>query len=185
MTRKQLIQASVLSSQAQDLVPLASGAEHLARLLMEAGLWQDAIAYMAHAIRTREAIWWGWYCARKAAAQTSDPRDQEALRLCEAWIAQPSAQTVEAVRPVLSRAASRPAIEALLRAVIATGDIVDDATGQRLAPPPLLANRFVQVSVLQAAYLMSTDEPQTPAFDFLRQALDVAGRIQIWEQYAV
>ncbi|MBZ2184147.1 MAG: hypothetical protein K7J46_05495 [Bryobacter sp.] len=185
MTFKQLVQASILSPEAVQLQPLATGAQHFAQLLIERNLWQDAIAYMAHAIRAREAIWWGWFCARKAAVVGNNPKDAEALKVCEAWIAQPSPQTLEQAQAFLPRAAGRPGVEALLRAVAATGEIVNEESGSRVAPPPLLANRFVQVTVLQAAYEIDAAAPEVAAADFLKQSREVAARIQLWNQFTV
>jgi hypothetical protein len=183
MTFKQLVQASVLSPEAVLLQPQATGPQQFAQLLIERNLWQDAIAYMAHSIRAREAIWWGWFCTRKAAVLAGNPIDAEALKVCETWIAQPSPQTLEQAQEFLPRAAGRPGVEALLRAVAATGDIVNEESGSRLAPPPLLANRFVQVTVLQAAYELDAAAPEVAAADFLKQSLEVATRIQSWSQF--
>ena len=36
-------------------------------LLMAEALYPDAVRFIAHALPKREAVWWGWVCARRAA----------------------------------------------------------------------------------------------------------------------
>src|SRR5436853_127197 len=63
--------------------------EYLA-LLMEQGVLKDAIRFLAHALPRREAVWWAWVCARRAAGSEPAPKIKESLDATEKWIAQPN-----------------------------------------------------------------------------------------------
>ena len=59
-------------------------------LLMEKALYPDAVRFVAHALPKREAVWWGWVCARRSAGENPPPKIKAALDATEKWIAQPN-----------------------------------------------------------------------------------------------
>src|ERR1043166_8813697 len=59
-------------------------------ILMENKLYPDAVRFLAHALPKREAVWWGWMSARRAAGDHPTPKIKAALEATEEWIAQPS-----------------------------------------------------------------------------------------------
>ena len=59
-------------------------------LLMEKALYPDAVRFIAHALPKREAVWWGWVCARRSAGENPPPKIKAALDATERWIAQPN-----------------------------------------------------------------------------------------------
>jgi len=165
-----------------DYLPLAQDARHFAELLLENHLWMDAIAYLSFAISPRESIWWAWFCARKAALPQSDPVDLKALSIAEAWIAQPNEDNRQAAR-LQSEHMPASVAQSVLQAIYATGDIENEITGEKSPGSPLLPHKYVQVTVISAVYAINVDNPELAATEFLRQALDVANRIQLWTQY--
>src|ERR1039457_1648399 len=54
-------------------------------LLMEKALYPDAVRFIAHALPKREAVWWGWVCARRAAGENPPPKIKGALDATEKW----------------------------------------------------------------------------------------------------
>src|SRR5664279_4005433 len=58
-------------------------------LLVEKALFPDAVRFIAHALPKREAVWWAWVCARRAAGESPQPKIKAALAATEKWIAQP------------------------------------------------------------------------------------------------
>src|SRR5450755_1535429 len=59
-------------------------------LLMEKLLFPDAVRFIAHALPKREAVWWGWVCARRAAGENPAPFFYNETAATEKWIAQPN-----------------------------------------------------------------------------------------------
>src|ERR1039458_7877755 len=60
-------------------------------LLMEKALYPAPVGFIAPALPKREAVWWGWVCARRAAGDNPQPKIKAALEATEKWIAQPIA----------------------------------------------------------------------------------------------
>src|ERR1035441_8493863 len=60
------------------------------KLLLDQGLFPDAVRFVAHALPKREAVWWAWVCARRSAGDTPPPAIKAALDATEKWIAQPT-----------------------------------------------------------------------------------------------
>jgi len=167
-----------------DLLEAATNARHYAELLIERKHWMQAIAYMSHAITPREAIWWGWFCARRAALPKSNPEALKALSLAEAWIAQPNEVNRIAARKEVPRQPSGSAPRSVLEAIDASGEMVDESTGEKLPAVPYLSAKYVNAAVLTAVYELDAKQPEAIAAEFLKQSHDVANRIQLWAKYS-
>ncbi len=183
LTALDLARMAAIKPPARDLVTQAQSARHYLDLLQQAGYWTEAIAYLAHALSLREGIWWGWYCARKAAALKEDPAVTAGLALVETWIGQPTddnrGRAWQAKPQVPTSAASL-----LLEAVYFSGDTVNDGTGERVPALPQLAQKHLQAAVITAVYALNGDDPGAAAQDLLRQGAEVANRINLWVHYA-
>jgi hypothetical protein len=66
----------------------ADGPAFVGQLIAQAR-HQDAVRFLAHALPTRPAVWWAWYCARRAHGTAPAPKAQAALDATQRWIAQP------------------------------------------------------------------------------------------------
>src|ERR1700683_1168971 len=58
-------------------------------LLMSKKLYADAVRFVAHALPKREAVWWGWVCAKRAAGADPPPKIKASLEATEKWMRQP------------------------------------------------------------------------------------------------
>ena len=169
---------------AKDLLPLAKNARNFAELLIERNLWQDAVAYMSHAITPREAIWWAWFCARKAALPKSNPTELKALSLAEAWIGQPTEDNRKVAKAEAERIPAGTAPHSILMAIQHTGEFENEVTGEKSPALPYVSNKFVIGAVTAAIYEINREKPELVAVEFLKQSLEVADRIQLWARYA-
>src|ERR1035437_1844565 len=79
-----------LTYEAAALVRAALHPRDYLALLIDKALFADAVRFLAHALPKREAVWWGWFCARRAAGQNPLPKIKAALDAAEKWIAQPN-----------------------------------------------------------------------------------------------
>ena len=79
-----------LGEEAMELVRPELHPLDLVSLLMEKALFPDAVRFIAHALPKREAVWWGWACARRSAGENPPPNIKAALDATERWIAQPT-----------------------------------------------------------------------------------------------
>ena len=58
--------------------------------LIEAACWDDAIAFIAHALPTRKAVWWACLCARHRAGDRPTPAEKKALLAAMRWVVVPT-----------------------------------------------------------------------------------------------
>jgi hypothetical protein len=57
-----------------------------------------AIDFMAHALPTREAVWWGCLCLQHASAGNLSPEDKIACKAAVQWVMQPTEENRAAAR---------------------------------------------------------------------------------------
>jgi hypothetical protein len=169
---------------ATDALAVAQNARHFAEMLIERKHWMDAVAYLSHAITPREAIWWAWFCARKAALPKSDPEQLKALSIAEAWIAQPNEDNRKAAKEQMKRVPAGSPPQCVLEAVVYTGEVENEISGEKAPPVPYITSKFVNAAVMCSIYELNAKEPELVAGEFLKQAMDVANRIQLWTQYS-
>jgi hypothetical protein len=180
---RELSRLAMLKPPATDYLGQSQNARHYAELLTAAGHWQAALNYMAHAIPYREGVWWAWYCARKAHQADDNPEIQFALGLAEQWIANPVEDNRLRVRAFAEREQVSGAPQHVLEAIVATGDLEDPMTGNKVAPPAYMASKYINAATIASCYSPDPEHPETAAQDYLRQAMNVADRIQLWSQY--
>src|SRR5208283_2522813 len=60
------------------------------KLLVEKRLYPDAVRFLAHALPKREAVWWAWVAARRAAGPDPPPKIKASLQATEKWISDPN-----------------------------------------------------------------------------------------------
>lgn len=156
-----------------------SAAIVLARL-QEQGLVADAVAFLAHALPKREAVWWGLLCiwdVRRPAASASEER---AYRALVRWLQEPSEEhrrDVEAAGKALHR--SNLAAHLARAAFVSGGSVL--APGAGSAPPkPHLTALLVRKILNVAATLAAPLDPELRLTSFLRVGLEIAEQKNRW-----
>ena len=148
--------------------------------LLEVEEYGGAVAFLAHALPRREAIWWAWTCARRTAPAERAPEVQAALDATERWLSQPSEGNR---RPALeiARAADlgTPAGCAAL-AVFFTGGSIAPPENPEVPPPEFAAARAVTGSIMLSAVAEPPQEAPARFRQFVGQGLEVARRIKLW-----
>jgi hypothetical protein len=182
-TAQDLARLATLKPPATDFLPQSQNAHHYAELLVIHGQWMSALNYMSHAIPAREGVWWAWYCARKAHAKDQNPAVLQALGLAEKWIAQPTEENRQIAQNYADRQEVSGAPNHVLEAIGATGELEDQISGEKIKPVPYLSCRFVFAATVASSYNLDPGEPHLAANEYLRQAFEVANRIQLWSQY--
>jgi hypothetical protein len=143
-------------------------------------LFPDAIGFLAHALPRREAVWWAWVCARKAAGPTPGPKIQAALDATERWIVQPTEDNRrQAMHYAQIAKFGTPAGCAALGAFF-TGGSVSPPDAPPVPPDEFMTAKAVAGSVTMSA-VSSEPEKATEKFqEFVRLALEVADRTKLW-----
>jgi hypothetical protein len=148
---------------------------------MGQALYPDAVRFIAHALPKREAVWWGWVCARRSAGENPPPKIKAALDATEKWIAQPSEDN--------RRSAMAAAQKAELGTAAGCAGLAAFFSGGSLAPPdaPLvppgefLAAKAVSGAVIFAAVAKEPERAPERFRSFVAQGVEVTNRVKLWE----
>jgi len=151
-------------------------------LLVEKGLFPDAVRFLAHALPKREAVWWSWVCARRAAGDNPPPKIKTALQATEKWIAQPNDDN--------GRAAHAAAEEAQFSTPAGCAGLAAFFSGGSLAPPdlpPVPPGEFLFAKAVAGAVIfaaVSSEPIKAPEKfrQFIAQGVDVTIRLKLWPQ---
>lgn len=151
-------------------------------LLVENGLFPDAVRFLAHALPRREAVWWGWVCARRAAGDNPPLPIKTALETTEKWIAQPTDENRRAAHTAAEAAKfSTPAGCAGLAAFF-SGDSLAPPDLPAVPPGEFLTAKAVSGAVIFAAVSQEPAKAPEKFKQFIAQGVDVTVRIQLWPQ---
>jgi hypothetical protein len=153
-------------------------------LLIAKDEFEDAVRFVAHALPKREAVWWAWYCARRAAGAEAPPKIKASLAATEKWIVQPTDEN--------RRAAMAAAQEADVGTPAGCAGVGAFFSGGSLGPPNTPANppgEFMTAKAVAGAVMLavvSTEPDKAPEKykAFLAQAVEVTRKIKLWEQAA-
>jgi hypothetical protein len=148
--------------------------------LVERELFADAIAFLAHALPRREAVWWAWVCARKASGQTPPPKIQAALDATERWIVQPTEDNRRQAMLYGELADfGTPAGCAALGAFFSGGSL-SPADAPPVPPGEFMTAKAVAGSVTMAAVSAEPEKAPEKFQEYVRLALEVADRTKLW-----
>jgi hypothetical protein len=150
-------------------------------LLMEKTLYPDAVRFIAHALPKREAVWWGWVCARRAAGENPPPKIKAALDATEKWIAQPNEDNRRSAMAAAQKAELGTAAGcAGLAAFFSTGSLAPP-DAPVVPPGEFLAAKAVSGAVIFAAVANEPEKAPEKFRSFVAQGVEVTNRVKLWE----
>lgn len=149
-------------------------------LLVENELFTDAVRFVAHALPRREAVWWAWVCARKAAGAEPPPRAKSALDATERWIVQPTDEhRRQAMASGEAAEFGTPAGCAALAAFMSTGSMAPPDTPP-VPPGEFMTAKAVSGGVTLAAVSAEPERAPEKFAEFIRIGVEVAERTKLW-----
>jgi hypothetical protein len=150
-------------------------------LLLQAKLYPDAVRFVAHALPKREAVWWGWVCARRCAGSNPPPKIKAALDATEKWIAQPTEENRRGAHAAAQKAEfSTPAGCAGLAAFFSGGSLAPPHAPP-VPPGEHLTAKAVSGAVIFSAVSTEPEKAPEKFQNFVTQGLEVAKKIKLWE----
>ncbi|SPF34064.1 putative secreted protein [Candidatus Sulfopaludibacter sp. SbA4] len=149
--------------------------------LVDQQLYPDAVRFLAHALPKREAVWWGWISARRAAGEHPPPKIKAALEATERWIAQPTEENRRAAHAAAEHAQFGTAAGcAGLGAFFSSGSLAPPEAPV-VPPGDYLTAKAISGAVNFAAMGGEPREAPEKFRSFIAQGVDVARRIKLWE----
>jgi hypothetical protein len=179
----ELFAVAELSDQAKALLAGAADSppqKAFIAALVERELFPDAVRFIAHALPRREAVWWAWVCARKAAGAAPPPTIKAALDATERWIMQPSEETRrQAMHYGEAAEFGTPAGAAALSAFLSSGSL-GPPEAPIVAPGEFMTAKAVAGSVTLAAVTTEPEKAPEKFQEFVRLGIEVADRTKLW-----
>jgi hypothetical protein len=150
-------------------------------LLMEKALFPDAVRFVAHALPKREAVWWGWVCARRATGENPPPKIKAALDATERWIAQPNEDNRRLAMAAAEKAELGTAAGCAGLAAFFSGGSLAPPDAPPVPPGEFLAAKAVAGAVIFAAVAKEPEKAPEKFRSFVAQGLEVTNRVKLWE----
>jgi len=149
-------------------------------LLMEKALFPDAVRFLAHALPKREAVWWGWVCARRAAGENPPPKIKAALDATERWIAQPNEDNRRLAMAAAEKAELGTAAGCAGLAAFFSGGSLAPPDAPPVPPGEFLAAKAVAGAVIFAAVAKEPEKAPEKFRSFVAQGVEVTTRLKLW-----
>lgn len=171
-----------LSDKAMALLKPDYHPREFVRLLADNKLFPDAVRFLAHALPKREAVWWAWVCARRAAAANPSPEIKAALAATETWIAQPTDENRRAAHAAAKVAGLGTSAGCAGLAAFFSGGSLAPAHVQPVPPGEYLAAKAVSGAVIFAAVATEPEKAPEKFNQAIAQGMEVTVKIKLWEQ---
>jgi hypothetical protein len=150
-------------------------------LLMEEALYADAVRFIAHALPKREAVWWGWVCARRSAGENPPPKIKAALDATEKWVAQPSEDNRRSAMAAAQKAELGTAAGCAGLAAFFSGGSLAPPDAPPVPPGEFLTAKAVSGAVIFAAVAREPEKAPEKFRSFVAQGVEVTNRVKLWE----
>jgi hypothetical protein len=151
-------------------------------LLMSKKLYADAVRFVAHALPKREAVWWGWISAKKAAGADPPPKIKASLEATEKWIGQPDDEGGRAAMAAAKEAQTTTAAGCAGMAAFFSGSSLGPAHVPPIPPGEFLTAKAVSGAVIYAAVGKDPVNAPDRFQSFVNQGVEVAVKIKLWEK---
>lgn len=139
----------------------------------------EAVTFLAHALPKREAVWWAWTTARKAAGEDPPADIQASLEATGAWITEPTDENRRAAYAAAQVAEMSTPAGCAGAAAFFSGDSMGPADQPPMPPEEFMAAKAISGCLV----LVAVEEPEEMNVrlgDTLDRGLDVAERIHLW-----
>ncbi len=171
-----------LSDEAMGLLRPEIAPPDFVSLLMSKKLYADAVRFVAHALPKRQAVWWGWISAKKAAGADPPPKIKASLEATEKWIAQPDDESGRAAMDAAKEAQTTTAAGCAGMAAFFSGSSLGPSHIPPIPPGEYLTAKAVSGAVIYAAVGKDPVNAPDRFQSFVNQGVEVALKIKLWEK---
>jgi hypothetical protein len=123
--------------------------------------YMAAIDFIAHALPSREAIWWGCLCLQRTFGKKLEPWERRAFRITVQWVLHPDEANREAAKQPADVLGPASAAGCLAAAANQTGGSIGPPQGPPIPPSPFAPARAVAIAIKVAS--TKCDPPEIQA----------------------
>lgn len=142
--------------------------------LVEAKQYLAAIDFIAHALPSREAIWWGCLCLQRTCGDKLEPWERRAFRLTVQWVLQPNETTRVATKEPAEVLGPASAAGNLAAAANQTGGSAGPPQGPHIPPNPFAPAKAVAIAIKVASAKAPPPEIQPTQRSFVELGMSIA-----------
>jgi hypothetical protein len=140
-----------LDKAALGLLRPGMGPREFVDALVEAKQYLAAIDFIAHALPSREAIWWGCLSLQRTCGDKLEPWERRAFRITVQWVLQPDEASRAAAKQPAEVLGPASAAGNLAAAANQTGGSVGLPQGPPIPPSPFAPARAVAIAIKMAS----------------------------------
>jgi hypothetical protein len=140
-----------LDKAALGLLSPAMGPREFVDALVENKQYLAAIDFIAHALPSREAIWWGCLSLQRTCGDKLEPWERRAFRITVQWVLQPDEANRAAAKQPAEVLGPASAAGSLAAAASQTGGSVGPPQGPPIPPSPFAPARAVAIAIKMAS----------------------------------
>jgi hypothetical protein len=147
--------------------------------LIDTGLYEDAVGFIAHVLPQREAVWWAWTCAGVVAGEQPSPTDAAVLEATRQWIIQPTDDN----RRSAMTAAEATDFETPAGIAGFAAFLCGDTIAPPEAPPTPPGNGAAARAIAACVNIAATsDAARVPEMfqEFLKKGIEMADKRHVW-----
>src|SRR5580658_5298266 len=119
--------------------------------LVEKKQYLAAIDFLAHALPSREAIWWGCLSLQRTCGDKLEPWERRAFRITVQWVLQPDEANRAAAKQPADVLGPASAAGCLAAAANQTGGSVGPPQGPPIPPSPFAPARAAAIAIKMAS----------------------------------
>jgi hypothetical protein len=140
-----------LEQKALPLLRGGIGPREFVEALLADKQYATGIDFMAHALPSREAVWWGCLCLQHTSGDNLNAPDKAAARAAVQWVMRPTEQNRAAAKAPGEAARAPSPAGALAIATSLTGGSLGPPNAPPVPPPPFSWAAYVATAVKFAA----------------------------------
>ena len=147
--------------------------------LVDTGLYEDAVGFIAHVLPRREAVWWAWTCAGTVAGEPPSPTDAAVLEATRQWIIQPTDEN----RRTAMTAAEATEFETPAGIAGFAAFLCGDSMAPLEAPPTPPGHGAAAKAIAACVNIAATaDAGRVPEKfrEFLKKGIEMADKRHVW-----
>ena len=164
-----------LTDEARAILQPDLPAEAFVDRLCTAGLWIDAVRFLAHALPKREAVWWGCLASRAALSEAPHAAACGAVEAAEAWVYRPNEDNRRAAMAAATAAGNDNPAGWAARGAFWSGGSLAPTEGPVVPPAETLTGTAVAGAISLAAVQQEPEHAPGKYRLFIVQGLDIAG----------
>jgi hypothetical protein len=181
-TAAEVCKRFALSEAAKPLLRETMAPRAFLDVLLQKGLYPDAIRFLAYALPKREAVWWASQCLRQAGP--AGVPQAAAIQAAETWAAAPTEENRRAAQPAADAAGlDSPAGCAALGAFFSGGSLAPPTVAP-VPPAEDLTAKCAAGAVLVAAVQKEPEKAAEKYRKFCALGIDVGNGTNRWKEAA-